>query len=85
MLGLRVSEGWDHHHLTQLQSHGRRLAAEVGQVVLVAFADFFDDAMHPQAFEQAGDLRSRFVREIGAQLLVGETADEELTLEQGAK
>ena len=81
-----VSDGGDHDHLAQLQSHGSGLAAEVGQVVFVAVAYFLDHAMDSQSFEQASDLRCGFVREVlGAQLLVGETTDEELALQQGAK
>ena len=42
--------------------------------------------MHPQPFEQARDLGCGFVGEVlAAQLLIGETANEELTLQQGAK
>ena len=39
--------------------------------------------MHTQTYEKACDLAGRFVEEIGAQLLIGETADEELALYQG--
>jgi len=81
-----ISEGGDHDHLAQLQSHGSGLASEVSQVVFVAFANFFNHAMHTQTFKQAGNLTSGFVREVlRAQLLVGETTDEELALQQGAK
>src|SRR3990172_10385102 len=63
------------NHLTQLQSHGSGLAAEVGEIVFIAVANLFDHAMYPQTFEQARDLRGRFVGEICAQLLIGETAN----------
>ena len=81
-----ISEGGDHDHLAQLQCHGSSLSPEVGQVVFVAFANFLDHAMHTQTFKKASDLRGGFIREIlSAQLLVGETTDEELALQQGAK
>ena len=81
-----ISEGWNHYQLAQLQSHSSGLAPEVSQVVFVAVADFLDHAMYTQAFEKASDLTGGFVREVmGAQLLVGETANEELALQQGAK
>ena len=81
-----ISEGGDHYHLAQLQSHSSGLAPEVSQVVFVVFANFFDHAMHTKSFEKACDLTGGFVREVlGAQQLVGETADEELALQQGAK
>jgi hypothetical protein len=81
-----ISEGGNHDHLAQLQSHSSGLAPEVRQVVFVTFANFLDHAMHAQTFEQASDLRCGFVREVlDAQLLVGETADEELALQQGAE
>ncbi len=41
--------------------------------------------MHPQAFEQACYLTGRFAAKVLPQLLVGETIDEELALQQGAK
>ena len=81
-----ISEGGDHDHLAQLQSHSSGLAPEISQVVFVAFANFFDHAVHTQAFEKASDLTGGFGREVlGAQLLVGETTYEELALQQGAK
>ena len=46
------SEGWDHNHLAQLQSHSRGLAPEIGQVVFVVFANFLDHAMYTQAFPE---------------------------------
>lgn len=80
-----ISEGGNNHHLAQLQAHGSGLASEIGEVVFVAFANLFDYAMHAQTFEKACNLTGRFVGEIGAQLFVGETADEEFALQQGAK
>jgi len=81
-----ISEGGDHDHLAQLQSHRSGLAAEVSQVVFVAFANFLDHAMHAQTFKKTSDLRGGFIREIlSAQLLVRETANEEFALQQGAK
>jgi hypothetical protein len=81
-----ISEGGNNDHLSQLQGHSSGLAAEVGEVVFVAFADLFDYAMHTQTFEKACDLTGGFVREVFvAQLLIGEPADEELALQQGAK
>ena len=77
---------WNDYHLTQLQGHGGRLMAEVGEVVFVTSANFLDHAMHAQAFEKACDLTGGFVSEVFvAQLLIGKTADEELALQQGAK
>ena len=73
-------------HLTQLQSHGSGLATEVCEVVFVASADLFDDTMDPQAFEQTSNLTGGFVGKIlAAQLLVGETADAKLALQQGTE
>ena len=80
------SELWDDDHLSQFQGHGSGFTTEIGEVVFVAFADFLDDAMYPQTFEQACDLTGGFVGEISAaQLLIGKTADEELALQQGAE
>ena len=81
-----ISEGGDHNHLAQLQSYSSGLAPEVSQVVFVAFANFFDHAMHTQPFEEACDLTGGFVRKVlGAQLLVGEATNAELALQQGAE
>jgi hypothetical protein len=41
--------------------------------------------MYTQTLEEASDLTGGFVGEVDAQLLVGETADEELALQQGAE
>ena len=81
-----ISEGGEHDHLAQLHSHGSGLASEVGEVVFVVFANFFDHATHTQAFKKACDLTGGFVREVlGAQLLIGEATKEELALQQGAE
>jgi len=79
------SESRDHRHLTELKSHGNRLASELSEVIFIVFADLLDDAMDPQARQQACDLVGVPAWEVAAQLPVGETADEELALQQGAK
>jgi hypothetical protein len=56
---LSESELWDDDHLSQFQSHGSDFTTKVGEVVFVAFADFLDDAMHPQTFEQTRHLADR--------------------------
>ena len=64
-----ISEGGDHDHLAQLQSHSSGLASEVSQVVFVAFANFFDHAMHAQAFEKACDLTSGLLAKFCTELI----------------
>jgi len=78
-------ESRDHGHLTELESHGDRLASELSEVIFIAFANLLDDTMDPQTCQQACDLAGVLVWEVAAQLLVGETADEELALQQGAE
>jgi hypothetical protein len=75
----------DDNHLPQFQSHRGGFTAKVSEIIFVAFTDLLDDAVHPQTFEQARHLAGRFVGKVMSQLLVGETADEELALQQGAK
>jgi len=82
----RIGEGRDDNHLAKFQGHRSGFVAEVGEIVFVAFAYFFDEAMHAQTFEQTSDLAGGFMGEIlRTQLLVGEPADQEFALEQGAK
>jgi len=82
----RESELWDHNHLSQFQGHGSGFTTEIGEVVFVAFADFLEDAMHAQTFKQTRHLAGGFVGEVlTAQLLIRETADKELALQQGAE
>src|SRR5512139_428979 len=77
---------WDDDYFTQHQGQSGGLASKVGEVVFVAVANLFDDAMYAQTFEQVRDLAGGFVWEVlAAQLLVGETTDAKLALQQGAE
>ena len=51
-----MSEGRDNHHLTDLEGQGGNLATEVSEIVTIALASTFDEAMNTEALEQTGDL-----------------------------
>ena len=75
----------DDDEFAQLQGSGDHGLAELGQVVLVGTADLFDEAMQPEAFEQAGHLSASFVGEEPAQGFILHAADVELAACDGGE
>jgi hypothetical protein len=53
----------DDNHLTEFQSHHGHLTAKISEIVFVASTNLLDQAMNPQAFEQARDLSRVLVRQ----------------------
>src|SRR5713226_2347895 len=76
-------ESWDHDEFAQLQSGEDNLLTSLGEVVLVGVADFFDQAMRVQPFEQARYMGARAVGQDSAQARVAETADGPFAARQG--
>ena len=53
-----LGQFWNDEEVFELESEGNDLTAENGQVVLVAAVGLLDQAVHPEAFEEARDLRA---------------------------
>ena len=76
---------WNNDQLSQFESRGSHGSSEISKIIAVALSSPFNDPVHPQAFEQAGDLAGIFVRQVLTQHLVGEAFEDKLTVEQEAK
>jgi len=71
--------------VTQFECGRDSGGAEFGEVVLEGAADFLDEAMDAEAFEQVGDLGLRKGGHRGAHVACAETADAELAASEGVK
>lgn len=58
-VGNRLIESWNDDQLSELQDSGGDCSVKGGKVVLVAAADFLDEAMGAKALEHARQLRRR--------------------------
>ena len=76
---------WNNHQCSQFESGGGHGSAEISEIIAIACASSFNQSVHPQAFEQTGDLTGIFVRPVLTQPLVGEAFEDKLTAEQKAK
>ena len=76
---------WNNNQFSQFESGGGHGTSEISKIIAIAISSPFDDPVHPQAFEQAGDLAGIFVGPVLTQHLVGETLENKLTIEQETK
>ena len=72
---------WNNNQFSQFESGGSHSSSKISEIIAIAFTRSFNDPMHPQAFEQAGDLTGIFVGPVLTQQLVGETFEDKLTVE----
>lgn len=79
------SQLWNNNQFSQFESHGSHGSSEISKIIAITISGTFNDPVHAQAFEQAGDLTGVFVRQVLTQHLVGETFEGKLTVEQEAK
>ena len=75
----------NNNHFSQFESGGSHGSSEISEIISIACSSPFNNAMDPQAFEQAGDLTGIFVGQVLAQHLVREAFEDKLTGEQEAK
>ena len=67
----------------EFESEGDDLLAQSCEVVLVGFANLFDETVGSQPFHETGDLPSVFAFHAAAQIFVLKAADVELATAQG--
>ena len=78
----RASQGGQRDRFPESERAGDHALAEASEIVLVRSADFLDQAVQTQAFQQTGDLAAGLAQ-CGLQVPVAQAADCELASGEG--